>query len=196
VTTFPALTPSSRTLSLGDYSHAPLRTMGGSQMQVRHSNVVVGGGLELGFLHLDEADMLLIRTHFINRRGRFLVFALPSAIWFGTTDPTPADYNWRYKDIPTVEDVGGGFYDVTVPLELMPPDPSGSIANTQDVVIMVPNGVIRTQALAPDILVSGLVLVPAGAITLQGLAPDIITDLLISVPATTVTVTPLAPTYG
>jgi hypothetical protein len=78
----------------------------------------------------------------------------------------------------------------------MPPDPSGSIANTQDVVILTPVGIINLSALAPDVQVEGVLVMPSASITISALAPEIWTDLLISIPAATITITPLAPSYG
>jgi hypothetical protein len=195
MTVFPTLTPSSRVFTLGDYSHAPLRSMGGTQTQVRHSNVIVGAGLELQFIGRSEANMLSIRTHYINRRGTFNVFTLPSAIWVGTTDPTPASYTWRYTEQPRVSEDGNGHYDIAVKLEMMPPDPSGDIASTQDVVILVPNGAIRAQALAPGFEETGATLVPAATITVQGQVPTIGTGT-VDVPAGAVSIQALAPDYG
>jgi len=170
---FPSLTPSSRVFTLGDYSHALLRTMGGAHTQVRHSNVIVGAGIELQYIGLSEADMLSVRTHYITSRGTFNVFTLPSALWIGTTDPTPPSYTWRYTEIPRVSEDGNGHYDVAVKLEMMPPDPSGDISSTQDVVIGAPSAIIQVRGLAPTFVnTEDFILdVPAAVIQVQGIAP-------------------------
>jgi hypothetical protein len=169
--------------TLGDYSHAPLRSMGGTQTQVRHSNVVVGAGIEMQFIGRSEADMLLIRTHYINSRGTFNVFTLPSAIWIGTTDPTPPSYTWRYTEMPRVSEDGNGHYDIAVKMEMMPPDPSGDIASTQDVVILVPLSIITIQGLAPTVEAGSVTIdVPAALITITGLVTDSAPPISVSYP--------------
>jgi hypothetical protein len=198
MTAFPSLTPSSRVFTLGDYSHAPLRTMGGTQTQVRHSNVIVGAGIELQFIGRSEADMLLIRTHYITSRGTFGVFTLPFAIWIGATDPTPASYTWRYTEMPRVSEDGNGHYDIAVKLEMMPPDPSGDIASTQDVVILVPLTTVTVRGLAPTIeAASGAAVdVPAAVINITGIAPTVeaFTGATVDIPAATIIIVGIAPT--
>ena len=123
MTTFPALVPSGRTFTPGDYAHTVWRSMGGRSSRSRHSSIITGQRVRLSFLGLVQADLVLILQHWINRRGRFYTFDLPDEVWSGTDDPsefTPAGYAWKYVAPPAVEDVGCGLHDVTVELELLP----------------------------------------------------------------------------
>ena len=123
MTTFPALVPSGRTFTPGDYAHTVWRSMGGRSSRSRHSSIITGQRVRLSFLGLVQADLVLILQHWINRRGRFYTFDLPDEIWSGTDNPgefTPAGYAWKYVAPPEVEDVGCGLHDVTVELELLP----------------------------------------------------------------------------
>jgi hypothetical protein len=121
--TFPALVPSMRTFTPGEYGHTPWRTMGGRQSQSRHSNAITNQRVRFTFLGLSQAQRDLIKAHWINRRGRALLFSLPSQVWSGTTDPTvftPPGYAWRYASRPTILDVPCGLHDVTVELVMEP----------------------------------------------------------------------------
>jgi hypothetical protein len=114
---FPAIQPSSRTLTPGAYPHAMLRTMGGLQSQVRHSNSVVAARLILSFSVVTADQLSLIRTHFLYAAGSFATFSLPAIIWTATTDPTLSGYNWRYANRPSINEVGCNRYDVSIEFE-------------------------------------------------------------------------------
>lgn len=115
--TFPAIHPSSRTVTPGVYPHAMLRTMGGLQSQVRHSNSVVATRLVLAFSAVSADQLALIRTHFLYAAGTFATFSLPPVIWTATTDPTLPTYTWRYANRPSVTDVGCQRYNISVEFE-------------------------------------------------------------------------------
>jgi hypothetical protein len=117
---FPALIPASRRLTPGRHLHTALRSMGGYQTQVRHSNAVNGYRLSLTFDSLTNAQMISFRTHFISAAGLFKTFDLPAESWTGTTDPTLNGYSWRYVDRPQVQDVGCGRHNLSLELEMVP----------------------------------------------------------------------------
>ena len=61
----------------------------------------------MSFTNLSEAQVDLIRNHYIDRQGSFDIFFLPSEVWNGyTTPPIPllSSYAWRYTDTPTITD--------------------------------------------------------------------------------------------
>jgi hypothetical protein len=123
MTTFPALIPSSRVFTPGDYGHTQWRTMGSRSTRSRHSNIVTGQQLQLRFMALNQASLQLILAHWINRRGRYGVFDLPDETFSGSPNPagfTPSGYSWRYMQRPAVDDVPCGLHDVTVVLEMVP----------------------------------------------------------------------------
>jgi len=116
MTTFPSLTPSSRTFTPSVFPHASMRTLGGSQHQVRHSNSAVGAILELSFQSVTANDLLAIRVHFIKVAGLFEAFTLPAEVWSGTQDATLVNNTWQYTDRPTASESGCGFYTVAISL--------------------------------------------------------------------------------
>lgn len=123
--TFPALTPSSRTFTPGEYPHTPFTTYNGLQNRVRHSNVMLSSSLRLSFIALAEADMLSILSHYQGQAGGFESFLLPSSIWSGVTtisDYELTDYRWRYTEAPTVDDAYCSLYNVELALETVPPE--------------------------------------------------------------------------
>jgi hypothetical protein len=124
VTTFPALTPSGRTFTPGEYPHTPFDAYSGWQNRVRHSNVMLSSSLRLSFVALTESDMLSILTHYQGQYGTFESFDLSANVWSGVTasDYQLTGYLWRYVEPPTVEDVYCDRYNVELALETVPPD--------------------------------------------------------------------------
>ena len=126
MTTFPALTPSSRIFTPGRYPHSEIDTLSGLQARVRTSNVLLDQRLRLTFLGLTESQMLSIRSHYASQQGRFLSFAIPSSLLSGMTTPanfTPTGYSWVYASAPQVEDIPcAQRYNVSVELDTVPPE--------------------------------------------------------------------------
>jgi hypothetical protein len=126
MTTFPTLTPSSRTFTPGRHPHSEIPTLDGLQVRVRTSNVILEQQLRLSFLGLTEAQMLSIRSHYIGQQGRFLSFAIPSSLLSGMTTPsyfTPTGHSWIYGSAPQVEDIPcSQRYNVSVELVTVPPE--------------------------------------------------------------------------
>ena len=127
MSTFPALVPSSRRFTPGQFPHTSMGTLSGRSARVRHGNVQVGQFIGLGFTALSEAQMLQILGHYQGRDGRFLSFTLPAEVWSGVATPasfTPTGYRWLYVDQPQVEEVPAGdqvVFNVSVELEAIPP---------------------------------------------------------------------------
>lgn len=131
MTTFPTLTPSTRTYSPGAFPHTAHRVYDGSESRVRHSNTVLGVRLRLFFPALTTAELLTVIAHYNGQRGRFLPFTIPNELLSGTTTPatfTPAGHQWRYAAKPTAEDVSvngatpSNLHNLTVELETVPPE--------------------------------------------------------------------------
>jgi len=123
MSTFPALVPSSRTFTPGEYPATAFSGFSGAQNRVRHSNVFLAAQLRLTFLGLDEAEMLDIWDHYSNRQGEFRSFALPTEIVSNgsITDYVPGNYLWRYAGPGSVEDLPCGGHNVSLTLETVPP---------------------------------------------------------------------------
>jgi hypothetical protein len=123
VTTFPALVPSSRTFTPGEYPATAFAGYSGAQNRVRHSNVFLSAQLRLTFLGLTQAQMLDIWNHYNGRRGEFRSFNLPAEVvsYGSITDYVPGNYLWRYAGPGTVEDLPCGGHNVSLTLETVPP---------------------------------------------------------------------------
>lgn len=126
MTTFPELTPATRTFTPGRHPHSEIPSMSGLQSRVRTSNAIIEQRLQLTFVALTEAQMLSIRSHYIDRQGRFLSFAIPNSLLSGMLAPasfTLFNGSWLYANSPQVEDVPGlNRYTVNVELVNAPPE--------------------------------------------------------------------------
>ena len=116
--TFPAIAPSSRTFTPGEYPHAAFTALSGEQSRVRHSDAVVGGSVDLTFTRLTEEERSLIEQHYLGQQGEFLAFSLPPETFSGFD---PYDFlegagQWRYAEPPEIEDFCGPHHDVRVRL--------------------------------------------------------------------------------
>jgi len=116
--TFPAIAPSSRSFTPGEYPHAAFTALSGEQSRVRHSDAVVGGSIDLTFTRLTEEERSLIEQHYLGQQGEFLSFSLPPETFSGFN---PYDFLegaglWRYAEPPEIEDFCGPHHDVRVRL--------------------------------------------------------------------------------
>ena len=132
MTAFPALVPSSRTFTPGEYPATALAGYTGRSATVRHSNVFIQAQLRLTFKALPEADMLAIWNHYAARRGVFESFTLPTEIvsYSSVSTYVPSTYRWRYASEGSVEDLPCGGHNVSLTLETAPPVAS-SVAGAQ-----------------------------------------------------------------
>lgn len=125
MTTFPALQPSGRTFTPGEYPNTPFRSWSGAEGRVRHSNVMLESALRLTFTGITEAQMLSILSHYQGQRGSFESFALPNDVWSGVTtvgDYSLTGYRWRYAGPPTVTDLPCGNHIVELSLATVLPE--------------------------------------------------------------------------
>jgi hypothetical protein len=123
MTAFPALIPSSRVFTPGEYPHTAFRAWNGLEGRVRHSNVMLASTLRLTFIGLTEANMLSILSHYTNRQGEYLSFTIPSELLSGVSaaaDYTLTGYQWRYAEPPVVDDIPCAGHSVEVVLESVP----------------------------------------------------------------------------
>ena len=167
--------------------------MGGRSTQVRHSNVITGQQLQLVFSYLTEANMLAVQMHYINRRGQFGTFSLPSAVWSGSTDRTISGYSWRYISMPKVDEPFCGRFTVSLTLEMVaeyaPPTATG------DAYVLIPRAIVTMTALIPAVSGNAAVTVaiPAAAVTVTASAFAVQGAAIVQVPAVAVTVAALVP---
>jgi len=117
--TFPAIIPSSRTFSPGDIPRSLQVSLSGVTKGFRRGNRRTQQTLSLGFTNLTEAQLNLIKAHFVDREGTFGTFYLSAEVWNGYTTPPISlisDYAWRYAGPPTISDGIVGRWSVDVEL--------------------------------------------------------------------------------
>ena len=123
MTTFPALIPSSRVFTPGEYPATAFNGYSGAQNRVRHSNVFLASQLRLTYKAASEADMLTIWRHYAGTQGNYESFELsPEALSdVSSTDYVPGVYRWIYAGPGVVEDLPCGGHNISLTLETVPP---------------------------------------------------------------------------
>lgn len=123
MTTYPALTPSSRLFTPGEYPASAISGYSGAQGRVRHSNVFLAAQLRLSYIGLSESQMLQIWNHYAGRQGSYEPFTLPVEVLSGSdvADYVPDTYQWIYSGPGQVEDLPCGGHNVSLALETAPP---------------------------------------------------------------------------
>jgi len=121
--TFPAITPSSRTFTPGNYPATAFVGHSGKRQTIRHSNVFRQAQLRLAFVALTEAEMLQILSHYVGQRGTLDPFDLSAEVISNgnLTDYVLSNYLWRYIDDGEIEDYSCGGHGVIVNLETVAP---------------------------------------------------------------------------
>lgn len=117
--TFPAIVPSTRTFSPGNIPQSVQTSLSGVTSGFRRGNRRTEQTLSLGFTNLTEAQLNLIKAHFVDRQGTFDIFYLSAEVWNGYTTPPISllsDYAWRYLTPPTISDGIVGRWSVDVEL--------------------------------------------------------------------------------
>lgn len=122
--TFPALTPNSRSFSLGVFPGDRFEGTSGVGVSFLFSSTdLVQQSLTLEYVSLTEAQHKLITDHFVGQEGGVIPFDLPSAVWSGylTVPVSSSDYQWRYAEALEIN-AGGvtGRFNVTVELIAVP----------------------------------------------------------------------------
>jgi hypothetical protein len=119
MTTFPALIPSTRTFSPGVFPLSVFASSTGAEIRVRHGDQRATATLALSFLAASEADLILIRDHYLASNGNFDSFSLPleTLSAFDPDDLQVTGFSWRYVETPAVEEVGCSKFNITVKLE-------------------------------------------------------------------------------
>ena len=116
---FPALIPSARVYIPGDVPQQQQVTLSGMNSGYRQGNRRIAQTLQLAFNNISEADLDLIKAHYIDRQGTFDIFYLSEEVWNGyATPPVPilSDYAWRYGGAPVITDGSCDLWSVEVEL--------------------------------------------------------------------------------
>ena len=116
---FPALIQSARVYIPGDVPQQQQVTLSGMNSGYRQGNRRIAQTLQLAFNNISEADLDLIKAHYIDRQGTFDIFFLSAEVWNGyATPPVPllSDYAWRYGGAPVITDGSCDLWSVEVEL--------------------------------------------------------------------------------
>lgn len=125
MSTFPSIAPTTRLYVPGDLPSAFQIGLSGKSIGFRRGNRRINQSLSMSFEHLTENQMLLIKDHYIDRKGTFDIFYLSAAIWGDhVTPPVPlvSDFAWRYSSEITITDVSFDRFSVAVELQTIPID--------------------------------------------------------------------------
>ena len=119
MSTFPALQPSSRSLTPGQFPVNTFNALSGKETRVILGDTPFSHGLALTFSNILEPVMQQILTHFRGQQGTALAFELPAAVYAGWPNyaaEIPLTQKWRYGGPPEVEFVAPGIMNVSVSL--------------------------------------------------------------------------------
>ena len=125
MSTFPSLAPSTRLYVPGDLPSVFQTSLSGKSSGFRRGNRRISQSLSMSFDYLTEAQMLLIKDHYINRQGTFDIFYLSAEIWGDLVrPPVPliSDFAWRYASEITIADTSFDRFSVEVDLQTIPID--------------------------------------------------------------------------
>lgn len=101
---FPDIAPSARSWTPGVMPQSEFVTLSGYQVRTSHSDVLVGGRLELGFENLRETVARQIVDHYQAQQSTFDAFPLSAGVWagMGSDYVTVTGQQWRYAGPPGV----------------------------------------------------------------------------------------------
>lgn len=117
--TFPALAPSTRSYSFGEYPVTTEAGFGGGSVRFLHNTTPNGITLDLTFNALTQANAALIRDHYRGQDGTHVSFELPDKVWIGQSSAsniTASTTYWRYAQPPSEEHLEIGHITIAVQL--------------------------------------------------------------------------------
>ena len=110
-TAFPAICPSKRRFTPGQYPVKRFNSLSGASVTRLYGNKPFDATMQMEFLLSDlQAENMLRSWH--DSRGGFLVLDIPPEVFDGTSvglkEQIPDSLNWRYAEEPTVESLFPG----------------------------------------------------------------------------------------
>ena len=117
--TFPALEPTTRVLTLGDYPQSAYEGVTGDVVRFVAGSDRVQQRLTLGYEYLTETEAQQIIDHYLGQQGEIVAFGLPSQVWagFASVPISATDYQWRYAATFSVGLSAPLRYNVSIELE-------------------------------------------------------------------------------
>ena len=120
-TTFPAITPTRRNNTQGQYPVKRFSSIAGSGTSRIYGSQPFGASMDLDFANVSDRTALAICSCYELSHGSYGEVVLPPAIWDGCNPSLVAalerDYIWRFSDQPTVVSGVPGTSSVSVKLE-------------------------------------------------------------------------------
>jgi len=122
--TFPTLTPSSRSFQPGNYPVKAFNAQDGAEIRFLYGDKRVAAQLQLGYANITDPNAKSFMDHYEAMKGTFQTFEFESGNdalngWSPSTDNTlnaPPGSKWRYAEPPQLESVYPGISSVTVNL--------------------------------------------------------------------------------
>jgi len=161
---FPDLVPSSRVYVPGDLPQARLQSLNGIDASFRRGNRRIGQALTLAFGNLQETELNLLTSHYVNQQGTFGRFFLSANVWSGLAIPPVSlisDYTWRYNAPLTISHASCGRFNVEIQLVTEPIDLGdivldGSVANPSNPVrIYIVDGLTAAATPLRELVIFG-----------------------------------------
>jgi hypothetical protein len=118
---FPALPPTSREFSPGDWPVKRYNAQSGAEVRILYGNRRTNAKLSLGYDNVTDANAQLFLDDYTAQFGTLRTFTLPSATrtgWTGSASSidAPPTTSWRYESEPQVRAVRPGRSSITVNL--------------------------------------------------------------------------------
>lgn len=118
---FPALTPSSRQITLGQYAVQRFVSIAGTGTSRIYGSQPFNSSLELEFANITDAEVVLIVQAYEAARGSYEVLSLPLTIWEGVESEMQVllqrDYVWRFAEQPSINSVAPNTSSISVRLD-------------------------------------------------------------------------------
>jgi len=117
--TFPALSPSRRRFTPGNYPTKVFNAMNGASTTRLYGSRAFDAALELEFV-LGDSEATALAQSWHDSKGGFYTFTLPPSVFEGVSEDleeqVPSYLNWRWAEMPTIESLFPGRSRVQVRL--------------------------------------------------------------------------------
>lgn len=120
-TPFPAVAPTSRRITQGQYAVKRFTTIAGTGTTRAYSSQPFNSSMNLEFANISDEVASLIVTAYENARGSYDALTLPPDIWNGIEPGLKArlerDYTWRFAEQPVLTSTAPGVSSMAVRLD-------------------------------------------------------------------------------
>lgn len=117
MSTFPTIYPNSISFNHGKAQVSEYTSFGVGPIRFRHNFYLNSQGFTLEFQNIQQSDVDLIRSHYVDSQGTAGEFAVPLAI-LANVNVFDSTSNFRYLSTPTEEHFGV-YFNVTVELAVV-----------------------------------------------------------------------------